>query len=212
MTKPIETKPSNNVQDKNRSVGLKLAGGVFLMLALAFISVPLYNLYCKKTGFGGATQVAAAPSQDGILDRKVRIRFNADVAPGLLWSFKPVVSEIEVRIGEAQKIVYEARSQSKTNDIGVAVYNVQPDRAGLYFNKVQCFCFDEKPLKAGETAQLPVQFFVDPAMASDKQMDDVKTITLSYTFFAAKSPTLAQAQKKFDTKQSQLLETAKSIP
>ncbi|MDX1922783.1 MAG: cytochrome c oxidase assembly protein [Alphaproteobacteria bacterium] len=210
--KQFGAKPSDNLQSKNRSVGMKLAGGVFVMLALAFISVPLYNLYCKKTGYGGATQVAAAPLQDGILDRKIKIRFNADVAPGLLWSFKPAINEIEVRIGEAQKIIYEARSQSKTNDIGVAVYNVQPDRAGLYFNKVQCFCFDEKPLKAGETAELPVQFFVDPALASDRQMDDVKTITLSYTFFAAKSPTLAQAQKKFDIKQTQLLETAKNIP
>lgn len=201
-----------DLQNKNRSVGLKLAGGVFVMLALAFISVPLYNLYCKKTGFGGATQVAAAPATNGILERKVKIRFNADVSPGLLWSFKPTINEIEVNLGEAQKIVYRAQNQSKGDEVGIAVYNVQPDRAGLYFNKVQCFCFDEKPLKAGEAAELPVQFFVDPAMANDKQMDDVKTITLSYTFFAAKSPKLAAAQKKFDIKQTQLLETAKTIP
>ncbi len=201
------------LQQKNRSVGLKLGAGVLFMLALAFISVPLYNLYCKKTGFGGATQVANAPAaEDTILNRTVKIRFNADVAPGLVWNFKPTMNEVEVKIGEAQKILYHVQNSGKTNDVGIAVYNVQPDRAGLYFNKVQCFCFDEKPLKPGETAELPVQFFVDPAMAKDTQMDEVKTITLSYTFFAAKSDKLAQAQKKFDIKQTQLLETAKSIP
>lgn len=201
------------LRQKNMDVGLKLGAGVFVMLALAFISVPLYNLYCKKTGFGGATQVAdKAAAQDTILNRTVKIRFNADVAPGLVWNFKPTMNEVEVKIGEAQKILYHVQNTGKTNDVGIAVYNVQPDRAGLYFNKVQCFCFDEKPLKAGETAELPVQFFVDPAMADDKQMDDVKTITLSYTFFAAKSAKLAEAQKKFDIKQTQLLETAKTTP
>lgn len=201
------------LQQKNRSIGIKLGATVFFMLALAFISVPLYNLYCKMTGFGGATQLAKAPTAaDPILERTVKIRFNSDVAPGLDWKFKPAMNEIEVKIGEAQKILYEVQNNGKTDDIGISIYNVQPDRAGLYFNKVQCFCFDEKPLKSGERAELPVQFFVDPAMANDKQMDDVKTITLSYTFFAAKSGKLAEAQKKFDIKQTQLLETAKTIP
>lgn len=201
------------LSQKNRTVGLKLAGGVFAMLALAFVSVPLYNLYCKKTGFGGATQVASAPApQDAILNRTVKIRFNTDVAPGLDWKFKPTSNEVEIKIGEAQKILYHVQNNGKSDEVGVAMYNVQPDRAGLYFNKVQCFCFDEKLLKPGESAELPVQFFVDPAIAKDKQMDDVKTITLSYTFFAAKSEKLAQAKKKFDTKQTELLETAKTIP
>lgn len=207
------TEQAAPLNQKNRTVGLKLAAGGLFMLALAFVSVPLYNLYCKKTGFGGATQVAAAPApEDVILNRTVKIRFNADVSPGLPWNFKPVANEVEVKIGEAQKIIYHAVNNGKTDEVGVAMYNVQPDRAGLYFNKVQCFCFDEKLLKPGESAELPVQFFVDPAIAKDKQMDDVKTITLSYTFFAAKSDKLAQAQKKFDIKQTELLETAKTIP
>ena len=201
------------LQQKNRSMGIKLGAGVFVMLALAFASVPLYNLYCKLTGYGGATQVAKAPSpEDVILNRTVKIRFNTDVAPGLLWSFKPTMNEVEVKIGEVQNILYHAQNSANSDVVGTAIYNVQPDRAGLYFNKVQCFCFEEKLLKPGERAEFPVQFFIDPAIAKDKQMDDVKTITLSYTFFAAKSDRLEQAQKKYDLKQNELLETAKTIP
>lgn len=203
----------HSLQDKNRAVGLRLGFGVLVMLALAFISVPLYNLYCKVTGYGGATQVAKAPApEDVILNRSVKVRFNTDVAPGLPWSFKPAMNEVDIKIGEVQKILYHAHNSGNSDVIGTAIYNVQPDRAGLYFNKIQCFCFEEKLLKPGEAAEFPVQFFIDPAIAKDKQMDDVKTITLSYTFFAAKSDRLEQAQKKYDLKQNELLETAKTIP
>ncbi|NDE90100.1 MAG: cytochrome c oxidase assembly protein [Alphaproteobacteria bacterium] len=203
----------SDLQDKNRKMGIKLSVAVIGMVALAFISVPLYNLYCKMTGFGGIPQQAAAPAADAqVLERKIKVRFNTDVAPGLQWTFKPNISEVEVKIGEVEKVIYQAQNQSNASDVGIAIYNVQPDRAGLYFNKVQCFCFDNKPLKAGERAELPVQFFLDPAIAKDKQMDDVTTITLSYTFFAAKSQKLAEAQKQFDTHQTKLLEAAKSTP
>lgn len=209
----MNDKATQSLQEKNKTIALRLGAGVLFMVALSFISVPLYNLYCKMTGFGGATQVAKVPAAtDVILNRTVKIRFNSDVSPELAWKFKPTMNEVEVKIGEVQKILYQVHNIGKKDDVGISIYNVQPDRAGLYFNKVQCFCFDEKPLKSGETADLPVQFFVDPALASDRQMDDVKTITLSYTFFNSKSPKLAEAQKKFDVKQTQLLETAKSIP
>ena len=173
-----------DMRRRNLIVMVSLVGLVFGMIGLSFASVPLYNLFCKVTGFGGTTQVAEGPAGK-ILDRKVKVRFNADVNGALPWGFKPDVHEMEVRIGEAAMTSYRATNHSGQPIVGMAAYNVTPDKAGIYFNKIQCFCFDEQRLEAGQTVDMPVYFFVDPAMADDPKLDDVSTITLSYTFFRA---------------------------
>ncbi|MBI3418659.1 MAG: cytochrome c oxidase assembly protein [Proteobacteria bacterium] len=198
----------SKLSDPNRRMGLYLAAVVGVMVLLSFASVPLYTMFCKVTGYGGTTQVAKqAPGT--ILNRRLTVRFNTDVAPGLGWQFKSGTAQSETRLGEIKNVVYHVANDSGRNQIGVAVYQVQPERAGLYFNKVQCFCFNQQPLAAGQSAQLPVQFFIDPAFDKDPQMEGVDTITLSYTFFPAKSPRLAQAQKAFEAYEQRL---AKSNP
>jgi cytochrome c oxidase assembly protein subunit 11 len=197
-----------NLVQQNRRMGIRLAvlGGV--MLLVSFASVPLYEMFCKATGFGGTTQVAKnAPTE--ISDRRITIRFNTDVAPGLDWKFKTETREINVRLGEVSNVLYKVTNQGG-NAVGVAVYQVQPERAGIYFNKIQCFCFNQEPLGKGQEAKLPVQFFIDSAMAKDPQLEDVKTITLSYTFFPAKSPKLAEAQEAYDAYEKRRLEAIKS--
>jgi cytochrome c oxidase assembly protein subunit 11 len=196
-------------EDKNKKLGLKLAAIVFGMAVLSFASVPLYAMFCKATGFGGTTQVAKeAPKQ--ITNRRITVRFNTDVAPGLSWKFSSNMPQMEMNVGEVKTVTYNVANQSRNNEVGVAVYQVQPDRAGLYFNKIQCFCFNQEPLASGQEANLPVQFFVDPAFASDPLLEGVDTITLSYTFFSAKSPKLAQARAAFTAYEQRLIESAKS--
>ena len=175
---------SGNMRRRNLTVMASLFALVFGMVGLSFASVPLYNLFCKATGFGGTTQVAEGPA-GRILDRKVKVRFNADVNGALPWGFRPEVHEMEVRIGESAITSFRATNHSDQPIVGMAAYNVTPDKAGLYFNKTQCFCFDEQRLEPGQTVDMPVYFFVDPAMADDPKLDDVSTITLSYTFFRA---------------------------
>ena len=167
---------------KNGRVALMLAGGVCAMIGLAFASVPLYRLFCQVTGFGGTTQVAAeAPAT--VSDRVVTIRFNADVNPELPWSFQPVERAVDVKVGEQGLAFYRASNVGVEAVTGTATFNVTPLKAGIYFNKMQCFCFEEQKLEPGQSIDMPVSFFVDPAMMEDPNMDDVTTITLSYTFF-----------------------------
>jgi len=195
--------------DANKKLGLKLAAVVVGMVVLSFASVPLYAMFCKATGFGGTTQVAKeAPKQ--ITNRRITVRFNTDVAPGLAWKFNSNAPEMSMNVGEVKTVTYNVANQSGNNEVGVAVYQVQPDRAGLYFNKIQCFCFNQEPLAAGQQASLPVQFFVDPAFATDPLLEGVDTITLSYTFFSAKSPKLAEARKSFAAYEQRLIESAKA--
>lgn len=202
---------STTAAEKNRRLAGMLFGVALGMVGLAYVSVPLYALFCKLTGFGGATQVAK-DIPNTVLSRTMQVRFNTDVAPELPWDFSAPEQNVTLKVGEAQLISYKVKNNGKDATQGIAVFNVQPERAGLYFNKVQCFCFEDKPLAPGETAALPVQFFIDPAIAKDPLMDDVKTITLSYTFFASKSPRLADAQKKFDADQQKLMDAAKNSP
>lgn len=155
------------------------------MSALAFASVPLYRLFCQKTGYGGTTQVAIAPTGD-VRDRYVRVQFNADVNPGLPWRFIPLQKEMTVRVGESALAFYEAENLGDHDIKGMAIYNVTPDKAGIYFNKVECFCFIEQTLPPRQTVQMPVSFFIDPKFADDHHVDDITTITLSYTFFPFK--------------------------
>lgn len=170
----------------NYQIALRLGAVVVGMFCLAYAGFPLYNLFCKVTGYGGTTQEALVyPRETG--DKPMEIRFNADVNQTLPWRFKPVQKKVIVKPGEKSLVFYEAENTSDKPLTGVAVYNVTPDKAGVYFSKVQCFCFDEQTLQPYEIVQMPVSFFVDPEIEQDPEMKDVRTITLSYTFFEAKN-------------------------
>jgi len=152
------------------------------MITLTAYSVPLYELFCRVTGYGGTTQIAKG-NAERILDRTVTVRFNADTNTQLPWNFRPVQNNIAVKIGEPILAFYRATSLVDYDVTGTATFNVVPNKAGKYFNKVDCFCFTDQILKARETIELPVQFHIDPAIAKDRGLDDVEIITLSYTFF-----------------------------
>ncbi len=167
---------------RNASVALILVGVVAGMVGLSFAAVPLYRLFCQVTGFGGTTQVADVAPEE-VLERAITVRFNADVARAMPWRFRPPERPVELKVGEVGLASFTAMNPSAQTVTGRATFNVTPLKAGLYFNKVACFCFDELVLGPGESAELPVTFFVDPEIAEDRNLDDVRTITLSYTFF-----------------------------
>ncbi len=175
---------TDDLARRNRRVGLLSAAAAGAMVGLAFASVPLYDLFCRVTGFGGTTQVAAkAPDQPG--ERIITVRFNGDTAKGLPWAFRPEQISMQVRVGEEHMAFYKAVNRSGRTVTGTATFNVQPDQAGVYFQKIACFCFTEQTLAPGQEVDMPVSFFVDPAIADDPAMARVNTITLSYTFFEA---------------------------
>ena len=159
-----------------------LVGVVVLMGALAWASVPFYNWFCRVTGFGGVTGTATAGS-DTVLDRTIKIRFDGSLDRNMAWEFRPVEHEMELKIGETGLAFYEAHNPTDRPIAGQASYNVFPYEAGAYFLKIDCFCFTEQVLAPGQTVDMPVQFFVDPEMEDDSNADEVKLITLSYTFF-----------------------------
>ncbi|WP_170345004.1 MULTISPECIES: cytochrome c oxidase assembly protein [Ruegeria] len=162
-------------------------GVVVLMGSLAWASVPFYDWFCRVTGFGGTTGVAEAAPEE-ILDRTVTVRFDASKAKDMAWEFKPVVREMEVRIGETGLAFYEAYNPTDRPIAGQASYNVAPYSAGGYFQKIACFCFEEQVLQPGERVEMPVTFFVDPEMVEDLEAKYVHTITLSYTFYEIDLP------------------------
>lgn len=168
--------------NRDRAVALSCAAAVAGMIALSFASVPLYRLYCQVTGYGGTTQRAEKPS-DTVLDRTITVRFDANVANGLAWSFQPVQNTVDVRIGENTLAFYRATNLSDRPVVGTAGFNVAPDVAGVHFNKIECFCFKEQLLEPGETVEMPVTFFVDPAIVTDPDARHLTSITLSYTFY-----------------------------
>lgn len=181
------TTPERNISLATRlrgrnATGLICAGIFVAMVGLSYASVPLYNIFCRVTGYGGTTQVAwAAPAE--VLERRVTIRFDANVAHQMPWDFKPVKNTLEVNVGETALAWYRATNRSDKAVKGTASFNVAPPKAGSYFSKIECFCFTEQVLGAGETVDMPVTFFVDPEIAGDKNLDKVEIITLSYTFF-----------------------------
>ena len=181
---------------KNAKLGLTILVVVFGMVGMSYAFVPLYNLFCRVTGLGGTTQVAAElPKQ--IIDREITVKFNAQTNKKLPWDFKPEQREIIVKLGQRGITSYTSHNKAPIPTGGTAVYNVTPLKAGKYFHKIQCFCFDEQILKPRERVDMPVMFYVDPAMNDDPLMDDVKTITLSYTFFSANSKELDSALEAF---------------
>ena len=172
------------LKQRNRGTAIVLAGVVAGMVGMAYAAVPLYQLFCQVTGYGGTTQTAVtAPGPAG--DRAMIVRFNADTASGMPWKFRPLQREVKVRIGEETLAFYEALNDSGGRIAGTATFNVTPHKAGPYFDKIDCFCFEHQVLASGERAEMPVSFFIDPAILDDANLDDVNTITLSYTFFEA---------------------------
>ena len=152
------------------------------MIALTFASASLYRMFCEKTGHGGTTRVASKrPTR--IEDRVITIRFNADTHTTLPWDFKPSQQSMKVKAGEMALAFYHAKNRSPEHTLGMATYNVTPHKAGIYFNKIECFCFLEQHLEGNQETDFPVQFFIDPEIVNDRALDDVDTITLSYTFF-----------------------------
>ncbi|MCQ8184222.1 cytochrome c oxidase assembly protein [Parvularcula maris] len=167
---------------KNGKVAASVALVAALMVGASFAAVPLYRIFCQVTGWGGTTQVAKAEA-DRVLDRRVTVRFDASIAKGIPWSFKPAQVSQTLRIGETGLAYYEATNNADYPVIGSASFNVQPAKAGSYFMKVDCFCFEEQILQPGETMLMPVTYYVDPEMADERRLDDVREITLSYTFY-----------------------------
>jgi cytochrome c oxidase assembly protein subunit 11 len=170
---------------RNTRTALMMALLVAAMLGLAFASVPLYRLFCQVTGFGGTTQ--RADSAPGAIAGEVGVRFDANTHPGLPWRFEPVQRTVRIAPGARTQILYRATNLVARTTSGQAVFNVTPDRAGQYFKKIECFCFTEQTLKAGQTADMPVVFFVDPKIRQDPDTKDIDEITLSYTFYSVET-------------------------
>jgi len=173
--------------EKNKRLVIRLVSLVSFMLAMSFASVPLYDLFCRVTGFGG-TPLVASTGADRILDRTVKIRFDASLERHMPWQFKPVVREMELRLGETGLAFYEAYNPTDQVVAGTASYNVFPYDAGGYFTKIDCFCFEMQVLQPGERVQMPVTFYVDPDMVNDPDAKHIKSITLSYTFHVTDLP------------------------
>jgi len=171
---------------KNARLARRLVAVVVGMAGLAYASSPLYDLFCRTTGFGG-TPVVAQQGERPVLNRTVGVRFDSNVDPNLPWRFEPLEREVKVRVGEERLVHYRVTNVSQRPIVGTSVYNVTPEPAAPWFNKLQCFCFTEQLLKPGQSLDLPVVFFIDPEMDKDRRYDNVRTITLSYTFFEAKT-------------------------
>lgn len=198
MTAPPAPTPTptqgEQLRRRNRGILTVLSAVVFAMVGLAFASVPLYRIFCQVTGYGGTTQqAAAAPGAPGAVagrmmpPRMITVRFDSSVSPTLPWRFVPAQAAVEVKVGESGLAFFTARNLSAAPVTGSAIFNVTPLKVGKYFNKIDCFCFTEQTLAAGEQVDMPVSFFIDPAIMDDPNMGEVKTITLSYTFFRADS-------------------------
>lgn len=181
---------------RHRNVALSLTVFVAFMVGVSFAAVPFYDWFCRTTGFGGVPQIATK-APDKRLERKIRIRFDANVA-GVPWEFQPEVREIEVNIGETFLVHYFAANLSRDETAGTATYNVSPPQAGLYFAKMQCFCFTEQRLAPGEKMPMPVAFFVRPEIEDDADARQIRTITLSYTFFPVDKPKPLAAAPKLE--------------
>lgn len=186
----------NNLARKNGRIAAGVFLFVFFMIGMSFAAVPLYDLFCRVTGFGGTTQVAEELPEN-VLERQVTVNFNANTSRMLPWDFRPEERSIRINIGQKGLTAYTARNQTARPLTGTAIYNVTPQKVGKYFHKIECFCFAEQTLGPGEQVNMPVMFFVDPAIADDPDMDDVKVITLSYTFFQAHTQALEDALEDF---------------
>jgi cytochrome c oxidase assembly protein subunit 11 len=170
---------------RNRNVAVALFLLAAGMVGAAYAAVPIYQLFCQLTGYGGTTQVADG-NPKGVIAREMTTRFDSNVDGALAWQVTPA-AHVTGRVGQVETVVYVARNLSNKTVTGTAVFNVTPERAGVYFNKIECFCFTEQTLKPGETVEMPVTFFVDPDIDQDAELKTIHDITLSYTFYASKN-------------------------
>ena len=168
--------------DRNQQVLATCSVIAVSMVGMAYAAVPLYDLFCRVTGYGGTTQVAQYDASQ-ILDREVTVRFDASRARGFPWEFEPLQREMTVRVGETALAFYRATNTTDRPITGVASYNVTPFKMGPYFSKLECFCFTDQTLQPGESMDMPVIFFVDPLMDEEERLDDITIVTLSYTFW-----------------------------
>jgi cytochrome c oxidase assembly protein subunit 11 len=180
---------------RNLRVGALAFAGALFMLGLGYAAVPLYQMFCQITGFGGTTQVAseaeAARAASLASGQKISIRFDASTASDVPWTFRPSQATDTITIGERDIATYVARNEGSKSITGMATFNVEPEQAGKYFNKIQCFCFTEQTLAPGQEVTMPVLYYVDPAMLEDPNMKGVEQITLSYTFHRTSGPAAA---------------------
>lgn len=174
-----------NLRTKNIRVLFMVLSLIAAMTALVSASYPLYQLFCKVTGYGGTTQQVNT-SEFKVGDREFTIRFNSDISPSLPWDFFPQQKTMDIKVGENAMAFYTSKNLSDQPITGMATYNVTPNKAGIYFHKIQCFCFDEQTLEANQKVDMPISYYIDPAIMDDPYLDDVSTITLSYTFFKSK--------------------------
>ncbi|GIU67176.1 cytochrome c oxidase assembly protein CtaG [Candidatus Phycosocius spiralis] len=181
------------VMTKTTRFGLIAAFVPLAMLGASYAAVPLYQLFCQVTGYGGTTQVATAAAST-VLSRTIQVRFDANVAPGVPWSFKPEKPVVSLKLGENGLAFYTVKNESDRPVTAVATYNVTPHKVGPYFQKLECFCFQDRTLQPGESMELPVIFYVDPALATDRNVDEVTEVTLSYTFFAVGDKAIQASQ------------------
>ena len=166
----------------HRSVAIVCAAVAGGMIGMSYAAVPLYQMFCQVTGFGGTPQVASEPSQT-VLDKTITMRFDSNVSKKLAWKFVPLERTIELRIGENRITNYRATNVSDRPLTGTATFNVSPDSAGIHFNKIECFCFTEQTLRPGESVDMPVSFFIDPEIVNDPNAGHLTQVTLSYTFY-----------------------------
>jgi len=181
MSEPIHVQDAKT-QHSNRLVAAACFATFAGMIGVAYAAVPLYQLFCQVTGYGGTTQRVEQYS-DRVLDRDITIRFDANTSGALGWDFQPLQRDVTIKLGETVQVAYAAKNLMGTPSSGKATFNVTPELAGAYFNKVECFCFTDTTLKPGETLDMPVVFYVDPDIIDVPELKDIKTITLSYTFF-----------------------------
>ncbi len=180
-----------SAQDKKasrhlRSTAFLATGLAFFMLSAAFAAVPLYDLFCRVTGFGG-TPMIVTQYADKVLERKIEVKFDANVSPQMNWKFSPESPSVNLKIGQAVTITYRTSNDGKDTQTGIATFNVSPAKAAPYFNKIACFCFTDKTLSPGQVDVSEVTFYIDPAIAEVAELKDLSVITLSYTFFPSKN-------------------------
>ena len=187
---------------RNRRTVLACSAAVLAMTGLSFAAVPLYNLFCKVTGFAGTPMVGTAATGK-TSDRIVSVMFDANVAPALGWRFEAEKTEIRAQVDVTQTVFYKITNTSSRPMTGIATYNVQPNQSGAYFVKIQCFCFTETTLQPGETLEAPVVFYIDPEIELNRELASLKSITLSYTYFPSKNGQPV-AESKGDGNQSKL--------
>lgn len=184
LSKTMTEEPAHNPDSsrKHRKVGIACALVAAGMVGMAYAAVPLYQIFCQTTGYGGTTQVAVSPS-DKVLDRTIIMRFDANVSKKLAWKFEAVEPKVKLRIGENRLAMYRATNISDKPTSGTASFNVSPAAAGVHFNKIECFCFTEQTLQPGESVEMPVSFYVDAGIVDDPDASYIEQLTLSYTFY-----------------------------